>query len=57
MNTLRSNLRSIPQSICAIVGFSLLNWSISLLRWAGEQRLADSLSIVCAGMDTEMEAG
>lgn len=52
-NDLRSSLRCIRQSLCAIAGIWMLDWAISLLGWAGEKKIVTSLSVVCAGFATE----
>lgn len=52
-NDLRSSLRSIRQDLCAIAGMTLLDWSISLMGRAGEKKLVQSLSVVCAGFEFE----
>ena len=53
-NDLPSSLRSIRQDLCAIAGMTRLDWAISLMGWAGETRLVQSLSVVCAGFESEL---
>ena len=50
---LRSSMRSIRQSLCAIAGITFLNWGLSLLIWAGEERQLKKIVDVIRGLATE----